>query len=192
MLKILIPTVLVLALTACDRGPARQPAATVQALMSEQVDPAADEIWGLVGTVYTRAGVEERQPRTAEEWRDARAHALKLIDGAKRLAKTRAVTPPGHEVTDVDTPGTRTARQITADIAADPVKFQKAAERLQRGGEAALAAIEARDIAGILVAGEAMDEACDGCHSAYWFPRTDPGVFPDSETFARIAAVSAR
>jgi hypothetical protein len=35
------------------------PTATIQDLMDSEIDPAADFIWGSVGTIVTAAGVEE-------------------------------------------------------------------------------------------------------------------------------------
>jgi hypothetical protein len=36
--------------------------------MTAVVDPAADVIWGSVGTIVSEQGIEERAPKTDEEW----------------------------------------------------------------------------------------------------------------------------
>src|SRR4051812_14435031 len=42
--------------------------ASIRELMDSEVDPAADFIWASVASISTRAGLEEKQPHTDEEW----------------------------------------------------------------------------------------------------------------------------
>src|SRR4051812_8144475 len=59
--------------------------ASIRELMDSEIDPAADFIWGSVASISTRAGLEERQPRTDEEWLEVRRHAITLIEASNLL-----------------------------------------------------------------------------------------------------------
>src|SRR3954470_23158627 len=59
--------------------------ASIRELMDSEVDPAADFIWASVASISTRAGLEERQPRTDEEWLEVRRHAITLIEASNLL-----------------------------------------------------------------------------------------------------------
>src|SRR5580765_3780351 len=54
--------------------------ATVQDLMDGIVDPSADVLWDSVAYIATTKGVEDRQPRTDEEWKTVRYSAITLIE----------------------------------------------------------------------------------------------------------------
>jgi hypothetical protein len=117
-------------------------------------------------------------------------YAQSLVAGAKHLQEPGLpVGANAHSrLADADTPGTRTAVQIRADIDANPTRFRAAAIRLEKASDRALAAASARDVPGLLNAGEALDAACEACHAAYWYPRTPPLRLPSPEEFAAKAA----
>lgn len=185
--------VLAAGLGACHPKPAaatRAPSPTqlsVQHVMDEKVDPSADAIWESVGTVETKSGVEQRQPRGDAEWSALQGRAATLIEGAKLLQTPRPVGANGRGLADASTPGTRTAVQIEADIKADPARFAQAAARLDAAALEAQAAIRKRDPQALIVAGAEMDAACEACHAAYWYPRTPPSQLPDRVAFGREA-----
>ena len=51
--------------------------ATVKDIMDSMVDPIADVIWNSTATIVTYAGIEERQPRTDEDWAKVRQAAIR-------------------------------------------------------------------------------------------------------------------
>ena len=51
--------------------------ATIKDLMDSEVDPSADYLWESVATTVTRAGIDERQPRTDEDWKMVRRSATR-------------------------------------------------------------------------------------------------------------------
>src|SRR5262245_56567735 len=55
-----------------------KPIAGVQDIMADMVDPAADFLWEAVSSTETAAGIEEKQPRTDEEWKAVRRQAIIL------------------------------------------------------------------------------------------------------------------
>jgi hypothetical protein len=74
--------------------------ASIRELMDAEVDPAADYLWASVASISTKAGLEERQPRTEEAWHEVRRHAVTLVEATNLLImKGRRVSdvPPGRE-----------------------------------------------------------------------------------------------
>src|SRR6185503_49065 len=70
--------------------------ATIQDIMDAQVDPAADEIWNSVASIVTASGIEEKQPRTDEEWEALKLKAFLVIEGSNLLVMPgRKVAPEG-------------------------------------------------------------------------------------------------
>lgn len=176
------------ALAGCGANPAGGPPRTIQALMSDVIDPSADAIWEAVGTVVSNEGAVDHAPKTDAEWSALEARAQALFDGSRILATTRTVGGAAHSpLADADVPGTRTPEQISADITAHPKAFAAAAGRLNDAARETLEGIRARDTAKILAAGERIDAACEACHAAYWYPRGKAIPLPDYETFGRQA-----
>src|SRR5215218_10929119 len=72
--------------------------ATIKDLMDSEVDPSADFIWESVATVVSAAGIEERQPKTDEEWTKVRRSAITLLEATNLLMmEGRAVAKPGEK-----------------------------------------------------------------------------------------------
>jgi hypothetical protein len=153
------------------------PTATIQDLMDSEIDPAADFIWGSVGTIITAGGVEERQPRTDEEWKELRRKAITLVEA------TNLLLIPGRHVAGKEFssagPGVLSSAEIDRKIAGDPSSFDAFAMGLQEVALTELLAIDRRDVAALSAAGEAMDNACEACHVASWYPNEIIPPLPD-------------
>jgi cytochrome c556 len=174
-----LPTVLLVLLAALGQSTAHSaPAAplSIQQTMATRIDPASDALWAAVGTEETARGTHQRAPRNAAQWQAVAGQAQVLVNAARHLQAGRIpVGADAHSrLADADTPGTRTAAQIRADIDAAPARFRAAAHRLERASTQALAAARRHDPQGLIVAGAAIDAACEACHAAYWYPRTPP------------------
>jgi hypothetical protein len=148
-----------------------QPVTSLQEVMHALVDPSADAIWNSVSTVMTKNGVEEKQPRTDEEWNTVRLNALRILAGASLLqVEGIKVVRDGTKIVDTHETYLNEAG-IAAAIAKDPAAFAATARVLQANAQELLAAIEARDVQRLLVAGGHMNEiSCEGCHLKYWYP----------------------
>jgi hypothetical protein len=181
-LVILLPTAIV-ALAACSRQAAVQPpssqppqqqyrlTATIQELMDGIIDPSADVLWESVAYVASTTGIEDRQPRTDQEWRAVRNSAITLIEAANLLAMPgRKVAMPHGSAA----PATESGEPLSADIQqrvdANRGAFAQFARNLQDAGLTALAAIDAMNAARLMDAGGKIDEACEACHVTYWYP----------------------
>jgi len=152
---------------AAAEGPFRL-TASIRELMDSEIDPAADFIWGSVASISTVAGLEERQPRTDEEWLEVRRHAITLIEapnllvmkGRRVSAKYEAASGAGELDTD----------QVQQKIDSNRAAFVALAQRLQDTGLQTLAAIDAKDPVALFELGGTIDEACESCHVTFWYP----------------------
>jgi hypothetical protein len=168
--------------TACSQGsptaqlPSRQLAradspflitATLKELMDSTVDPSADALWDSVAISYTAQGEDERQPRTEDEWRAVRRHAVTLLEATNLLIMSgRHAAPQGTRAGD----GELAPDEIDRRIAADRNAFVQFAHGLHATAAKALEAIDRKDAEALLQAGGEIDQACEACHVTYWYP----------------------
>jgi hypothetical protein len=169
-----------LALAACSASkPAAQaqPApdaeyrttATIKDIMDSIVDPGSDYIWDSVETVVSAKGVEEKYPRTDEEWKEVRRHAIMLLEATNLLQiPGRHVAKAGEKADDPKVE--LSPEQIEAEIAKDRMSWINYTHGLHDATMAAFKAIEAKDKDGLLDAGDGIDNACEKCHLQYWYP----------------------
>jgi hypothetical protein len=176
-LTILVTTGALLALSGCSARDTQaqhlesaiQPVATLQELMQAEVDASADSIWDAVETTTTQSGVEEKQPRTAEEWQEVRRKAIVLIEAANLLAvdgRRIAAAPFPAEAA-----GALDSAEIEQQIAGNRVSFNQYAVTLRETARTMLAAIDAKDPKALVTAGGVLDEVCESCHLAFWYPK---------------------
>jgi hypothetical protein len=122
--------------------PPFKPVADVKQLMQAIVDPSADAVWQSVATIFTKTGMEERRPRTKQEWEAVRGHAMTLTESGNLLMM------PGR--------------------AKDGGDWMKFAQELIDTSAVALRAAEAKDADRLLDVGGRIDEVCERCHKKYW------------------------
>jgi len=179
VLGIVVVSCLVLA-AACARSstPAFQPTATVKDIMDSVVDPNADAIWDSVEVLVTVAGTEEKAPKTDEDWKNLRRHAISLLEASNLLlVPGRNIAKPGEKAEDerVDLK----PEEIEERVKTDPAAWTTGAHGLHAATLESLKAIEARDVKALLNAGDVLDQACETCHRRYWY-RVAPGTDVDT------------
>lgn len=141
--------------------------------MQAEVDPSADALWESVATITSASGVEEKQPRTDEEWATVRRHAITLIESSNLLVMDgRRVAHEGKALEDSHVEGILTAQEVQQAIDSTRPVFIERAHALQSAAMAMLAAIDARNPEALSQAGGALDEACEQCHLKYWYPNS--------------------
>lgn len=152
--------------------------ATVKEIMQLIVDPAADEVWQAVMTVHSAAGTVETVPKSDEDWLNARRGAMTLIEASNLLMTPgRHVGKPGEKS---EAPGVELEpAEMEVNIGKDLPEFHKAALGLHGAAVQALAAIDAKDAPKLFELGEAIEMACEHCHSRYWYPNEKIPAFPD-------------
>jgi hypothetical protein len=158
-----------------DPQPQFQPTATIKDIMLSMVDPNADFIWESVATIINDKGIEERRPETDEEWAELRRRTVTLLEASNLLLiNGRRVTDPAHEAEFPELE--LTPDEIDKLIKDDWGAWTQRAHRLHETTSVVLSAIDAKDADALLNAGEGIDEACEGCHIRYWYPKDSEAV----------------
>lgn len=149
--------------------------ATIKDIMDSIVDPNADYLWDSVSTIVTRKGIEEKRPRTPDEWKEVRRRAIAMIEATNLIMMDgRKVARAGEKS---ENPGIELGpEEIQMLIDADRPTLIQRAHALHDAGMKALAAIDKKDVEGLSDAGEAIDEACEQCHLKYWYPPNTPEI----------------
>jgi hypothetical protein len=151
-----------------SQQPEYEPTATIKEIMLSIVDPSADVVWQSVQTSVA-ATIDEKAPRTDEEWTNVRYGAIRLIEAANLLIMPgRHVARPGDrsEAANVELE----PEQMEALINKDRAAFYGRAKALHDAGVAALQAIDARDAKVLFDVGDRIEMACENCHTQYWYP----------------------
>jgi len=156
---------------SADQQMPYKPDASIQDLMVNVVDHNADILWESVAVISTDKGVEERQPRTDAEWAEVRAAAIALSEATNLLMiPGRKVAHEGKKLQDSEVEGILKAEHIQSLIDGDRLKFASKALALHQAALGAVAAIDAKDAMMLSDVGGAIDEACEQCHTTYWYP----------------------
>ena len=143
--------------------------ATIKDLMDSIVDPSADVVWDSVATVVTANGTEERAPRTDEEWAKVRQGAIRLVEAHNLLVVPGRLVARPHEKSLA--PGVELEpEEMQALIDKDRDKWNKRAKALHDASLQVLQAIDAKNVGALTDLGERIDNACENCHLAYWYP----------------------
>jgi hypothetical protein len=179
----LFATVLLLA-TACQSSQTPAPAArtqtasaesdyrpvsTIKDIMDAMVDYNSDWLWDAVSIEYTAKGIIDKRPRTDDDWKEARKHAIALLEASNLLLMPgRAVARPGEKS---ENPGIEEEpEQIKALIDADRARWVTNAHGLFDSAKLMLDAIDKKDSEQLLDLGDQLDQACEKCHMYYWYP----------------------
>jgi hypothetical protein len=158
---------------------ALRPIASIQELMRAEVDRSADGVWNAVATISTVKGVEERRPKTPQEWEEVRLSAIALIEAANLLVmEGRRV---GAKDFAAEAAGALDSKQIQALLDSKRPVFNSFAGALREAGVVALAAIDAKDPAALEMAGGGIETVCEGCHLTFWYPNQVIPPFPEKD-----------
>jgi plastocyanin len=178
--RLLPAAVCLLAAVSCSRapeGPQYQTTATVKDLMDSIVDPSADGIWDSVEIVATLDGIEKKEPKTDDDWKALRRHAIALVEVGNLLVMPgRRIAQAGEKADDprVDLH----PEEIEQRVADDPATWARHAQGLHNAAMLSLDAIDKRDVAALLDAGDDLDAACENCHREYWYRDAPNGAVP--------------
>lgn len=118
-----------------------RPVADVKQLMEAVVDPAADVIWGSVGTIESKEGTVETAPKTDAEWAVVRNAAYVITESGNLLMM-------GSRAKDAD-------------------EWMKLSQALIDVGIRAIKAADAKDKDAVFEVGGDIYTACSNCHQRY-------------------------
>jgi len=122
--------------------------ADVKQIMAAIVDPAADVVWGAVGTIDTIEGTEQIRPRDEGEWTETAHAAWVVAEAANALMIGNRPKDTGDWMT------------FAQELADNSLKAARAAE--------------AHDAEALFTAGGDMYLACTACHAKYNITLTAP------------------
>ena len=177
----LVLAIFVVALIAgCKAAPPPPPPAAefrpmpIIDVMEFMVEPSADVLWESVATIVNEKGIDDRRPRTDEEWTVVKRSAVTLVEATNLLLIDRPAAHPGDksENPNIELP----PEEIDKLRAQDPELWKKYVKALYDAAMPALNAINKKDADALLNAGEGIDTACENCHLHYWYP---PNKAPD-------------
>ena len=141
---------------------------TIREIMASLVDPHADALWNSVRVVSDENGITEYIPETDEDWLALRINAVSIIEGANALMMPgRRVAPPGAE--GIYPEYEFTPEEVEEKLAADRQSWVGFARSLQDAARELLDAVDNRDTDKLTEWGAHLDEACEACHSVYWY-----------------------
>lgn len=171
---IISSALILVALAACREQSAQKhtdspfkPDASIQEIMQSVIVPNIDPIWDSVQTVSTVGGVEERHPKTDEDWQRLKKHAIVVREA------TNLILMEGRKVASSNTSTVAAElgpEAIEQAIAANRPAFIKNAHELHAAVTKAITAIDAKNVAALEEAGEGIDQACEKCHLQFWYP----------------------
>ena len=153
--------------TAAASTPAPAPApflikASIREIMDAEIDPAADALWESVAVING----EEKRPRTPDEWQAVRRNAITLIEATNLIVMDgRRIAPAGAHYDEEADP-----ERLQQRLEANRATFVDMAQALRTVGLKTLDAIDAKDAKRLFDLGGDLDEACEACHLAYYYP----------------------
>jgi hypothetical protein len=117
------------------------PIASTRQLMGGIIAPGATVVFESVSTTVTENGVDEKAPRTDEDWAMVGNAAAALAEAGNLL--------------------------MVDGRAVDRGEWMKMSQAMIDASKLVLKAVDAQDTEGILAAGEPLNESCDSCHQRY-------------------------
>jgi hypothetical protein len=143
--------------------------ATVREIMASIVVPSADFMFNAVSSSVTPKGVEEKSPKTDEEWADVRHRAVSIMEASDLiLMPGRHVAAPGQKAKNPQMQ--LSPDQIETLIAKDRSTWVKMSHDLHDSVLPALKAIDSRNPTALSDSSIAIDMACESCHLKFWYP----------------------
>jgi hypothetical protein len=133
-----------IATAGCSRSPQPPPFKTVvetKDLMEHVMERQADIVWGATGAIITAEGVEERKPKTEEDWIAVKAAAINLTETGNLL--------------------------MIAPRAQDGDRWMDSAQKMMAQGQRMIAAIDRKNTQEMFDVGSDLYDTCTNCHMHY-------------------------
>jgi signal transduction histidine kinase len=164
--------VLAFASTGCGRRepePEYKATSTIREIMASMVVPSSEFLFNAVSSSVTPKGVEEKSPKTDEEWADLRHRAITLMEASDLIVLAgRHVAAPGQKA--INPQVQLSPEEIEALIAKERSSWVKMAHDLHDSVLPTLKAIDSKDPMALSDSSIAIDMACESCHLKFWYP----------------------
>jgi hypothetical protein len=163
---------LTLAITSCSKQEPEldyKATSTILEIMASMVVPSSEFLFNAVSSSVTPKGVEEKSPKTDEEWSDVRHKAITLMEASDLIVLAgRHVASPGQKA--INPQVQLSPEEIEALIAKERSSWVKMAHALHDSVLPTLKAIDAKDPMALSDSSIAIDMACESCHLKFWYP----------------------
>jgi hypothetical protein len=154
------------------------PVVSVKELMKYMIDPVADNVFNAVGSVTTKEGIVDIEPKTDEDWEKIDVGAVSLAEAAYLLKVKRPFAPPGDLNNSTGpNPVELSPDQITAKVEKDPVEWNARIEAMRNVALSVREVVQKRDVNALWDVSEALDQTCEACHRSYWYPGEDAAFY---------------
>lgn len=169
LFSVILAALLLILTSSCIPAPEYRVTGTVKDIMDAVVDPNADFLWNSVATIEDAKGVVEKAPKTDDDWKELRRHAVTLMEAADLLQiPGRSIARPGEKS---ENPEVELSPEVIKTLVdSDRASWIKYNHGLHDATALMLKAIDAKDVAGVSEAGDILDRACEACHKHYWYP----------------------
>ena len=149
------------------------PKANLQLTMLTKVNPQALALWSLTNDAQGDNGDIDTRKIKAATWKQLIEIGKALEEGGHVLAASKGViaAAPGAKLQDEGGPGSSRAADVQRFLDAKPAEFRKYASELQNTGAGVIAAATQRDGRKLAQIADALDEVCENCHVAFWYPQ---------------------
>lgn len=181
---ILIASLSVIAIGCRKAQPKLSHPATIKDIMDSMVAPSGNFMFEAVETVSDEHGIHQIAPRDTtfdenvgdtdpayneDNWQSLRLRLIVLLEAPNLLVMPgRKVAPPN--VTAQNPQIELQPSQIQKLIDSDRPAFIRRALGLQHAGEEAMKAVDEKNTEALFEAEANLDDACEACHLAYWYP----------------------
>jgi hypothetical protein len=106
-----------------------------------------------------------------------RTGAVSLAEGIQLLKVPRRWTPPGDVNNSIGpNPPELSPAQMQAKLEKDPVLWEAKIQALRNAALEIVEVVKKKDVDALFSASEDVDQACEGCHLEYWYPRDAAAV----------------
>lgn len=148
-------------------------AANLQLTMLTKVNPQALALWDLTNAAQDDKGDIDPKKIDAATWAKLVEIGKSLEEGGRTLATSKGVmaAAPGAKLQDQDAPGASKAADVQRYVDAKPAEFRKQAAALQATGANIVAAAMKRDGRKLTDLSNSLDQVCEDCHQAFWYPQ---------------------
>lgn len=154
-----------------DTASAPTPIYSVQEVMKAVVAPSSAAVWKSPEWMNNPDGPQPDAKTKEADWQALRAGGVALAESTNLLVmEGRLTVQPGVKLEGEGQQGNLTAVEMDAKIKANRPQFIKHARALQDAARETVVAIDKRSPDALLEAGGKVDEACEACHKAFWYP----------------------
>jgi cytochrome c556 len=148
-----------------------KPVVSVKELMKYTIDPLADNVFLAVGSITTKDGTVDTEPRTEADWEKVRVGAVTLAETAYLLKVPRPFAPAGDLNNSTGPDAVELSPTAIAEkVEKDPVEWNARIEALRNAALEVIQVVDKKDVAELWNASEDLDTACEACHRSYWYP----------------------